>query len=82
MTHERDTLKAYFRMIAVHDPMRGNELVDALDAYLDVKFKREWVDLTDEEIKNAEVVLRNNGDYCELHFARAIEVILREKNND
>lgn len=36
-------------MLAVHDPMRGNELVDVLDAYIDVKFKREWVGLTDEE---------------------------------
>lgn len=42
--------------------------------------RREWQGLTDEEIKNAEIVLRNNGDYCELHFARAIEFLLKEKN--
>jgi len=28
--------------------------------------------LTDEEILGVEKRLRNNGDFCELHFARAI----------
>jgi len=28
--------------------------------------------LTDEEILDVEKRLRNNGDFCELHFARAI----------
>ena len=28
--------------------------------------------LTDDEILDVEKRLRNNGDFCELHFARAI----------
>ena len=35
--------------------------------------------LTDEEILNVEKRLRNNGDFCELHFARAILRKAQEK---
>ena len=35
--------------------------------------------LTDEEILDVEKRLRNNGDFCELHFARAI---LRKAQNE
>jgi hypothetical protein len=35
--------------------------------------------LTDEEILDVERRLRNNGDFCELHFARAI---LRKAQNE
>jgi len=35
--------------------------------------------LTDEEILDVEKRLRNNGDFCELHFARAILRKAQEK---
>jgi hypothetical protein len=35
--------------------------------------------LTDEEIFDVERRLRNNGDFCELHFARAILRKAQEK---
>jgi hypothetical protein len=35
--------------------------------------------LTDEEILDVERRLRNNGDFCELHFARAILRKAQEK---
>ena len=72
----RDELKAYFRMISVHDPYLGNELVDVLDAYLDAKFKREWQGLTDEER-----YLNDARTAEEIEYARAIEAKLKEKNN-
>jgi hypothetical protein len=35
--------------------------------------------LTDEEILDVERRLRNNGDFCELHFAKAILRKAQEK---
>ena len=77
----RSRLKAYFRMISVHDPYLGNELVDVLDAYLDAKFKREWQGLTDEE--RAEAWAKTKGDLLLRlpPFSLAIEAKLKEKNN-
>ena len=78
--YERDSLKAYFRMLSVHNPYLGNELVDVLDAYLDAKFKREWQGLTDEEIRQ----VRHSfpfGSIEDLHgFAHSIEAKVKEKN--
>jgi hypothetical protein len=39
--------------------------------------QREWVGLTDEEIKECFLI---DGTYSDFNFARAIEVILKEKN--
>ena len=73
---ERDRLKAYFRMISVNDPYLGNELVDVLDAYLDAKFKREWVGLTPEEARELCVA---NVPYV-VDMVAALEAKLKEKN--
>ena len=43
--------------------------------------KRQWVGLTDEEINDFDKKLRDNGDYCSLHFAWGISAKLKEKNN-
>ena len=43
--------------------------------------KRPWVGLTDEEINDFDKKLRDNGDYCSLHFAWGISAKLKEKNN-
>ena len=43
--------------------------------------KREWVGLTDDEINDFDKKLRDNGDYCSLHFAWGISAKLKEKNN-
>ena len=40
-----------------------------------------WVGLTDEEINDFDKKLRDNGDYCSLHFAWGISAKLKEKNN-
>ena len=40
-----------------------------------------WVSLTDEEINDFDKKLRDNGDYCSLHFAWGISAKLKEKNN-
>ena len=74
--YERDSLKAYFRMLSVHNPYLGNELVDVLDAYLDAKFKREWQGLTDEEKEELDA---KYGDDILAHLD-AIEAKLKEKN--
>ena len=71
----RGRLKTYFRMLAVHDPRLGNELVDVLDAYLDAKFKREWQGLTDEE--KLTIVRETDNPVDAL---AATEAKLREKN--
>ena len=42
--------------------------------------KQEWVGLTDEEINDFDKKLRDNGDYCSLHFAWGISAKLKEKN--
>ena len=42
--------------------------------------KREWDGLTDEEINDFDKKLRDNGDYCSLHFAWGISAKLKEKN--
>lgn len=80
----RGRLKTYFRMLAVHDPRLGNELVDVLDAYLDAKFKREWQGLTDEEMRQAAQAMDAEPlaeGWQELNkFACAIEAKLKEKN--
>jgi len=44
-------------------------------------YRREWVGLTDDEINNFDKKLRDNGDYCSLHFAWGISAKLKEKNN-
>ena len=72
----RNRLKAYFRMLAVHDPILGNELVDVLDAYLDAKFKRAWVGLTPEEAR--EISLANRPYVVDM--IAALEARLKEKN--
>jgi hypothetical protein len=43
--------------------------------------KREWVGLTDDEINDFDKKLRDNGDYCSLHFAWGISAKLKEKND-
>jgi hypothetical protein len=43
--------------------------------------KREWVGLTDDEINDFDKKLRDNGDYCSLHFAWGISAKLKERNN-
>jgi len=43
--------------------------------------RKEWVGLTDDEINDFDKKLRDNGDYCSLHFAWGISVMLKEKNN-
>jgi len=43
--------------------------------------KRQWVGLTDDEINDFDKKLRDNGDYCSLHFAWGISAKLKEKNN-
>ena len=77
--YERDSLKAYFRMLSVHNPYLGNELVDVLDAYLDAKFKREWQGLTDEEVNEAAHKCVKSGQSVNTAI-RAIEAKLKEKN--
>jgi len=42
---------------------------------------KEWVGLTDDEINDFDKKLRDNGDYCSLHFAWGISAKLKEKNN-
>jgi len=42
--------------------------------------KREWVGLTDDEINYFDKKLRDNGDYCSLHFAWGISAKLKELN--
>ena len=43
--------------------------------------RKPWVGLTDEEINDFDKKLRDNGDYCSLHFAWGISAKLKEKNN-
>jgi hypothetical protein len=43
--------------------------------------KNPWVGLTDDEINDLEKKLRDNGDYCSLHFAWCISAKLKEKND-
>ena len=42
--------------------------------------RKGWVGLTDEEINDFDKKLRDNGDYCSLHFAWGISAKLKEKN--
>ena len=42
--------------------------------------RKEWVGLTDEEINDFDKKLRDNGDYCSLHFAWGISAKLKERN--
>lgn len=42
---------------------------------------KQWVSLTDEEIHDFDKKLRDNGDYCSLHFAWGISAKLKEKNS-
>ena len=39
-----------------------------------------WVGLTDDEINDFDKKLRDNGDYCSLHFAWGISAKLKRKN--
>ena len=41
---------------------------------------KQWVGLTDDEINDFDKKLRDNGDYCSLHFAWGISAKLKEKN--
>jgi hypothetical protein len=43
--------------------------------------RKEWVGLTDDEINDFDKKLRDNGDYCSLHFAWGISAKLKEKND-
>jgi len=43
-------------------------------------YRREWVGLTDDEINDFDKKLRDNGDYCSLHFAWGISAKLKELN--
>jgi hypothetical protein len=42
--------------------------------------RKEWVGLTDDEINDFDKKLRDNGDYCSLHFAWGISAKLKELN--
>ena len=42
--------------------------------------RKPWQGLTDEEINDFDKKLRDNGDYCSLHFAWRISAKLKEKN--
>ena len=44
------------------------------------EYKKPWVSLTDEEINDFDKKLRDNGDYCSLHFAWGLSAKLKEKN--
>jgi len=56
---------------------RGNEIIHS---QFYESPKRQWVGLTDDEINNFDKKLRDNGDYCSLHFAWGISAKLKEKN--
>jgi hypothetical protein len=43
--------------------------------------RKPWVGLTDDEINDFDKKLRDNGDYCSLHFAWGISAKLKEKNH-
>ena len=43
--------------------------------------RKPWANLTDDEINDFDKKLRDNGDYCSLHFAWGISAKLKEKNN-
>jgi len=61
----------------------GGEFVyvgyEPAEGYLAIPLYTQPADLTDEEIMDVEKRLRNNGDFCELHFARAILRKAQEK---
>jgi hypothetical protein len=42
--------------------------------------RKPWVGLTDDEINDFDKKLRDNGDYCSLHFAWGISAKLKELN--
>ena len=42
--------------------------------------RKKWVGLTDDEINDFDKKLRDNGDYCSLHFAWGISAKLKELN--
>ena len=44
--------------------------------------RKEWVGLPDEEINDFDKKLRDNGDYCSLHFAWGISAKLKERNEN
>ena len=48
--------------------------------YEKMKRQYQWQGLTDEEINDFDKKLRDNGDYCSLHFAWGISAKLKEKN--
>jgi len=74
----RGRLKTYFRMLAVHDPRLGNELVDVLDAYLDAKFKREWQGLTKEDKRE---IIDETEPEARGYVMALVEAKLKEKNH-
>lgn len=45
-------------------------------------YRRVWVGLTDDEINDFDKKLRDNGDYCSLHFAWGISAKLKERNEN
>jgi hypothetical protein len=61
-----------------HTPEDIKKIDDEFKAVLDTKFfkeKKEWVGLTDDEIKNS-----MRGHNTQVEFARALEAKLKEKN--
>jgi hypothetical protein len=59
-------------------PEQG-EMMQIKDGHLSY-LKKPWQGLTDDEINDFDKKLRDNGDYCSLHFAWGISAKLKEKN--
>ena len=80
--HEQEIqeLKQWVTMQQMPTKIVGPNLVGVLNAAGFYK-KEAWVGLTDEEINDFDKKLRDNGDYCSLHFAWGISAKLKEKNN-
>jgi len=61
-------------------PEQELQMIQIKDGQLSY-IKKPWVGLTDDEINDFDKKLRDNGDYCSLHFAWGISAKLKEKNN-
>jgi len=61
-------------------PEQEPQMIQIKDGQLSY-IKKPWVGLTDEEINDFDKKLRDNGDYCSLHFAWGISAKLKEKNH-
>ena len=79
---EKELTKSEPKSISTNDHLCAmlRQVHDVL-ACTALPMKREWVGLTDEEINDFDKKLRDNGDYCSLHFAWGISAKLKEKNN-